>query len=53
MDAGPADGSSEQVKLMKMTRRQITPVWGDSQMKKEEPPQLRKGREPSHCGSKA
>lgn len=53
MDAGPADGSYKQEKLMKMTWMQNTPVWGDSQMKKEEAPQLRKGQEPSHCIFKA
>ena len=54
MDDGLADGSYEQVKLLKMTQRQIPYTWGDSQMKKEEEPtQLREGQETSHCSCKA
>lgn len=30
MGAGTTDGSCEQVKLMNMTWRQMTPVWGDA-----------------------
>ena len=52
MDGGLADGSYEQVKLMKMTQRQIPSMCGDSQIK-EEPTQLREGQEASHCSCKA